>query len=146
MSKLKDALLKHGAIEYHAKDSVSAPRPTHIITATIDFEGRNDTENRIVSVVTPRWVEQCVVKRKLANTRSYSPDQRLFFSGLVVHIADLSEGDKDAIIGGIMAMGGLYSSSLSKLVTHVVAPDAGSQACQMALSSSMKCEVVLPSW
>ena len=119
---------------------------THIITATIDFEGYDEAEKRMISVVKPEWVDECVSKRKLANTRSWSPDPRLFFLGLVVCIADLPDGDKDAIIGGVVAMGGLYAGSLSKLVTHIVALDMSSQTCQIALSKGLSCKIVLPHW
>ena len=119
---------------------------THIITASIDFPGYSEAERRMISVVKPAWVDECVAKRKLANTRSWSPDPRLFFSGLVVCVASLPDGDKDAIIGGVVAIGGLYAGSLSKLVTHVVALDLDSPTCQLALTKGLNCKIVLPHW
>ena len=96
--------------------------------------------------MTPGWVEASIVKRRLANPRSHSPDPRLYYSGLVVCTADLPDGDKDAIVGGTLAMGGLYSSSITKAVTHIVALTMEPQACQIAMVKNLKCKIVLPHW
>lgn len=92
------------------------------------------------------WVESSIAKKKLANPRSHSPDPRLYFSGLVVTTADLPEGDKDAIIGGTLAMGGLYSSAVTRTVTHIVALTMDPNPCQIAVAKSLKCKIVLPHW
>ena len=119
---------------------------THIVSATIDFEWYDLAAEQMVPVVKPSWVYSSIKKGKLANPRSHSPDPRLFFSGLVVYIADLPESDRDAIIGGVVAMGGLYSSALSKLVTHIVALTQDAQACQVAIAKNLDCQMVLPHW
>ena len=100
----------------------------------------------MLAIVKPSWVEGSVLKKRLANTKSHSPDPRLFFSGMIVCTADLPDGDKDAIIGGVLAMGGLYSGSISKLVTHVVALNMEPQACKVAVSKNLACKIVLPHW
>ena len=87
-----------------------------------------------------------MTKGRLANPRQYSPDPRLFFSGLVVCCADLPAGDADAIIGGVLAMGGLYSSSVSKMVTHLVALTEDAEKCRVAIDKNLKCRIVLPHW
>ena len=100
----------------------------------------------MVPVVTPSWVEASVAKRRLANPRSHSADPRLFFSSLVVCTADLPDGDKDAIVGGVLAMGGLYSSAITKAVTHIVALNMDPAACQIAVAKNLNCKIVLPHW
>ena len=97
-------------------------------------------------IVTPGWIDASVLKKRLANPKSYSPDPRLFFSGLVVCIADLPAGDKDAIIGGVLAMGGLYSGTVSKLVTHIVALNMEPKACEVVVTKGLNCKLVLPHW
>ena len=87
-----------------------------------------------------------VAKNRLANPRSYSPDPRLYFSGLVLSCADIPEGDKDAIIGGVLAKGGLYSSSVTRLVTHIVALTMEPEKCQTVFKKDLKCNIVLPHW
>jgi hypothetical protein len=142
-------LVGHGATE-HAPPSedgrVGFKGLTHIISATIDFEAFEDATSQLLPVVTPKWVKHSVAKGKLANPISYSPDPRLFFSGLVVCCADLPPGDKDAVIAGVLAMGGLYSTAMSKLVTHVVALNMDSPACQIAVANRLACKIVLPHW
>ena len=86
------------------------------------------------------------MKNRVANPRQYSPDPRLFYSGMVVCCVDLPQGDSDAIIGGVLAMGGLYSSAVTKMVTHIVALTTENDKCQVALSKGLKCKIVLPHW
>ena len=64
----------------------------------------------------------------------------------MVSIAGLPEGDKDAVIAGIIALGGMHSSPLTKLVTHVVALDMTSQKVQLAQERQLSCKIVLPHW
>ena len=94
----------------------------------------------------PDWIEASLTKKRLANPKSHSPDPRLFYSGLVICTAGLPEGDKDAIIGGVLAMGGLYSASVSKLVTHIVALSMEHQACDLVKTKGLRCKIVLPHW
>ena len=94
----------------------------------------------------PSWIETSILKKKLSNPKAHNPDPRLFFSGVVLCTADLPEGDKDAIIGGVLAMGGLYSGSISKLVTHIVAMSMEPDACKVAVAKNLTCKIVLPHW
>ena len=119
---------------------------THIISGTADFPEYEAAIDALKSVVKPDWVKASIAKGRLANPRQYSPDPRRFFSGLVVCCADLPSGDSDAIIGGVLAMGGLYSSAVSKMVTHIVALTMDSDKCRTAISKDVKCKYVLPHW
>ncbi|MCJ1284791.1 hypothetical protein MMC26_004127 [Xylographa opegraphella] len=148
-TKLVKALKDNGAVQ-HAPSAnnanISFDGLTHVISSTIDFEGYEKAEDLLVPVVTPSWVDASVAKRRHANPRSHSPDPRLFFSGLVVCTADLPDGDKDAIVGGVLAMGGLYSSAITKAVTHMVALNMDPAACQIAVAKNLDCKIVLPHW
>ncbi len=120
---------------------------THIISTTSDFPDYEAAGEALIPVVKPDWVEASVTKRRLANPRQYSPDPRLFLSGVVVCCADLPSGDEDAIIGGVLAMGGLYSGVVTKQVTHLVALTIkDSKKCETALSRNLNCKIVLPHW
>lgn len=57
----------------------------------------------------------------MAHVRPFTPDPRLFFSGIIVTTAELPVGDREAIFGGVIALGGQYTVNLTKFVTHVVA-------------------------
>ena len=119
---------------------------THIITSTIDFPEYEAVTGSLKSVIKPDWVSASIKKNKMANPRQYSPDPRRFYSGMVICCVDLPQGDSDAIIGGVLAMGGLYSSSVTKMVTHIVALNEENEKCQVALSKGLKCKIVLPHW
>ncbi len=59
---------------------------------------------------------------------------------------DIPQGDKDAIIGGIFAMGGQYSAVLTKMVTHVVALTMDNPHCKLVVEKKLRCKAVLPHW
>lgn len=85
-------------------------------------------------------------KGKLAGARQHSPDPNQFMQDVVLTVAELPEGDHEAIIGGVMALGGQYSSPLSKLVTHIVTTDFEHDKCALALQKKLNCKIVLPHW
>lgn len=60
--------------------------------------------------------------------------------------ADLPEGDKDAITAGVMALGGLVSGPLSRLVTHVVTMSMEHPKCEMVGERKLDCKIVAPHW
>jgi twin BRCT domain len=60
--------------------------------------------------------------------------------------ADLPEGDADAIAGGILAMGGLFTSKLTSQVTHIVALSVESEQVEIAKKRKSHVRVVLPHW
>lgn len=82
----------------------------------------------------------------MANPRQYSPDPRLFLNDVVVTCGDIPEGDKDAIIGGVLAKGGIYSLKVSGLVTHLVDLTAESDKARVVLGRKMNVKIVLPHW
>lgn len=127
-------------------NAIALDQVTHIISTTTDFPEYEAASEALKAVVKPDWVSLSIAKGRLANPRQYSPDPRLFFSGLTVCCADLPQGDSDAIIGGVLAAGGLYSSPVTKLVTHIVALTIDNEKCQAALSKNLKCKIVLPHW
>lgn len=149
-AKLTELLELHGAVRCPSmleSGRIPLTDVTHIISTTSDFPDYDAAGEALIPVVKPEWVQASVTKRRLANPRQYSPDPRLFLSGVVVCCADLPSGDEDAIIGGVLAMGGLYSGAVTKQVTHLVALSIeGSKKCETALSKKLHCKIVLPHW
>ncbi|KAG8533347.1 uncharacterized protein KY384_002130 [Bacidia gigantensis] len=136
----------HSSQEYKEIDLETT---THIITRTVDFPDFEAAAEPSLgkSIVTPEWATASLSKRRQANPRQYSADPRMFFSGLIVCCAsDLPEGDKDAIVGYVLAVGGLYSSAVTKQVTHIVALTTESEKCKIALGKNLNCKIVLPHW
>lgn len=119
---------------------------THIISNSSDFPDYGLATDALISVVKPGWIIASLSKNRLAQIRPYSPDPRLFFAGVTICCADLPPGDKDAIIGGVVAMGGQYSGSLTRLVTHIVALTDQHEKCQHVIAKKLKCCIVLPHW
>lgn len=153
---LTDMLLKlSSAIQEHGGETVihqsPAPLPpinefSHVVSATIDFPGHDSLCDALIPVVKPQWVHSSISKRKLANPRQFNPDPRLFLNDVVVSCVDIPEGDKDAIIGGVLAMGGLYTSRITSSTTHLVALTMNSDKCKAAQSSRLSIKIVLPHW
>ncbi|KAL5359602.1 hypothetical protein BJX96DRAFT_60006 [Aspergillus floccosus] len=119
---------------------------THLISLTIDFPAFEAAHDALIPVVKPQWVHSSLSKRKLANPRQFSPDPRLFLSDVVVCCGDIPEGDKDAILGGVVAKGGLYTSKLAQTVTHLVDLTTHSDKAQLVLSRKLNIKIVLPHW
>ena len=119
---------------------------THIISTTADFSDYYAATAAFIPVVKPSWVTTSVKKQKLCNTRQHSPDPRMFMSGVTVLCADIPEGDKEAIFGGVAAMGGQPSGSMSRMVTHIVALSMDHAACELVRQKKLPCKIVLPHW
>lgn len=100
----------------------------------------------MIPILSPEWISDSLIRNKQATFRPYSPDPRFIFSGTVISCADIPNGDKDAIIGAVLAMGGQESSSLTKLVTHVVALTEDHPKCVEARARKLKAKIVLPHW
>jgi len=130
----------------HTHQNIPLAEVTHIITTTTDFQDYDAATDALKSIVKPDWITASIGKGRTANPRQHSPDPRMFFSGLIVCCADLPSGDSDAIVGGVLAMGGLYSSAVTKMVTHIVALTTDADKCQAALNKNLKCQIVLPHW
>lgn len=119
---------------------------THIISSTSDFDQYHDALNAYIQVAMPNWVFESVRQQKQANPRYHNPDPCLIFAGLIVTCADVPEGDKEAIAGGVIAMGGQFSEVLTKQVTHVVTMSDENEKCEVAILKNLRCKIVLPHW
>jgi hypothetical protein len=100
----------------------------------------------MIHVVKPTWVSASLKVNKMKNPRTYSPDPALFMSDVVICCGDIPSGDKEAIEGGVLAMGGQIAPALSKQVTHLIALDLSEERCQLAISKRLQCLIVLPHW
>ncbi|KAH0565393.1 hypothetical protein GP486_001210 [Trichoglossum hirsutum] len=147
--RLTTLLVDNGATHLPlSSDSSTEPveETTHIISSTTDFPVYQGACDTFVPVVKPEWVDASVSRKRILPVRPYSPDPRLFFSGVVVTCADIPEGDKDAIVGGVLAMGGQHTGTVTKTTTHIVALTEENDKCRRALSKGVKVKIVLPHW
>ena len=119
---------------------------TLILSETSDFPQYAEARLHMVPVVTPSWVTQSLLRNKMAPYRPYTPDPNLIFSNMTLTCADIPNGDKDAIIGAVLAMGGIEVNSLTKLTTHICALTMDHPKCEQAREKGLKCKIVLPHW
>ncbi|KAJ6259148.1 hypothetical protein Dda_6046 [Drechslerella dactyloides] len=161
--EIRQQLLDHGAVEVelepapnpHAIPAINLTDTTHIISPDIEFTEFSDLERRrlageidqrMLTVVKPAWVTDSIAKKKTQHVRAYNADPRMIFSGIEAVIADLPEGDAEAICGGILAMGGLHRASLSRMTTHIVALSLDNEVCKVALEKGLSVKMVMPHW
>ncbi|KAL5116771.1 regulator of Ty1 Transposition [Pleosporales sp. CAS-2024a] len=119
---------------------------TYIISETSDFPDYYRALDLMIHVVKPTWVSASLRMGKTKNPRTYSPDPALFMNDVVICCGDIPTGDKEAIEGGVLAMGGQIAPALSKLVTHLIALDLSDERCQLVISKRLQCCIVLPHW
>ncbi|KAJ6171045.1 hypothetical protein N7470_000112 [Penicillium chermesinum] len=140
--------------EYGGEPSIHQSTPTkedtaaatHIISNTINFETFDLACEALIPVVRPSWLHESLKRRKLSNPRHFSPDPRLFMNDVVVCCGDIPEGDKEAIVAGVLARGGLYSQRVSGTVTHLVDLTDTSDKARLAQAKKLKLKIVLPHW
>ena len=113
---------------------------------TSDFPDYFKAVDHCIPVVNRGWIAASLTKNKLVGLRPFTPDPKLFFSGVSVHCADIPDNDKDAIIGAVMALGGQDSKVLGKTTTHLVALSMDHEACKTAVAKRLRCKIVLPHW
>lgn len=139
--------MEHAGGTYHELSDNKLDQITHIIADTPDFSAYQDACDAFLHVVKPSWVEHSLTRNRLANTRQHRPDPALVLSDTCVVIAgDIPQGDKDAIIGGVQAMGGQFSTVMMLNVTHVVALSMDNPQCKIIADKKLACKPVLPHW
>ncbi|PMD48322.1 BRCT domain-containing protein [Hyaloscypha variabilis F] len=142
----QESLEDNGGTVVRFHEKMNLERVTHIISETSDFKEYEQARLQMIPVVKPTWIMHSVLKQKEASIRPFTPDPKLIFSDVHLTCADIPSGDKDAIIGAVLAMGGMESSSLMKVTTHICALTLDHPKCQQALEKNLKVKIVLPHW
>ncbi|BFZ57583.1 regulator of Ty1 Transposition [Savitreella phatthalungensis] len=164
---LHEKLVSRGAICLGVEDVTSYlednqhTSAVHFITSTFNspasLQLRTSASQAVKRViwVHPDWVEHSIVRGRLQGPERFSPDPRMFFTGVSVTCSGLPVGDKEAIYGGVLARGGRYSDSLTRGTTHVVALSTESEKCRTSLRLQEEhkakeakdvVQIVLPHW
>lgn len=133
-------------VERNEHGSIPVSECTHIIADTIDFPEYDEAMAMMVPVVVPDWVNASLHRNRQAQIRPYSPDPRLIFSSVVLTCDDIPLTDKETIAGAVLAMGGMESKDLGRLVTHICALSMDGPKAKLAQEKGLKCKVVLPHW
>ncbi|CCH40867.1 BRCT-containing protein 1 [Wickerhamomyces ciferrii] len=120
---------------------------SHIASNNIDFELYTFTQENMIPVVTSEFFHKTEEQNKTPPIRPYSPDPKHVLKDIHVCVGGLPVSDKEAIYGGVRALGGSFSETLNKFVTHLISIDTDEDAC-IAVYSLEECQikVVLPDW
>ncbi|KAI9889165.1 MAG: hypothetical protein M1814_005756 [Vezdaea aestivalis] len=141
-----------GGRHFRARSDIGrfpANEVTHIVSATAAFPAYHDAVENLISVVTPEWVVGSFNSNSSIQTRSYSPDPRLFFSGLTVFIPYPPSQAYPAISDSISAAGGTIATAMSSRVTHIVLMNLDDDVLTdhgKWLNKSNPVEIVVPQW
>ncbi|KAK6078236.1 BRCA1 C terminus domain-containing protein [Seiridium cupressi] len=149
IAELSSQVTKFGGqvIDARRDRSLHLEKVTHIVTNTVDFPQCTDAAAMMIPLVKSSWISASLARNKPAQLRPYSPDPKLFFSEIILSVADdIPPTDKESIIGATMAMGGVDSENVTKLVTHICALSMDNDKCRIVKAKNLKCKIVLPHW
>ncbi|CAK7200037.1 regulator of Ty1 Transposition [Sporothrix eucalyptigena] len=148
IAELSRTVQKYGgiALEPEADGKLPLTEATHVISNSIDFEQYNAAIDMMLPVVTSAWITHSLSRGKLAQIRPFSPDPRMIFSSVNLTCADIPLGDKEAITGATLALGGMESKDLTRLTTHICALSMDHDKCKEAVAKRLRCKIVLPHW
>lgn len=144
--QLKNSLEDHEGQVLSIGGSIHVEKTTHIISQTIDFPEYADAKQYLIPVINKNWTMASLHRNKADHFRPYSPDPKNIFSDVVITCADIPAGDKDAIIGAVLALGGQESNALTRLTTHLCALTVDHAKCLQALEKNLKVKILLPHW
>ncbi|CAN6674844.1 hypothetical protein TRVA0_068S00254 [Trichomonascus vanleenenianus] len=147
--KVVSLLKKNGVAEENIQllkesDTLKGNHKTIIVSRSVDFPQYNYTGSVNYTVVTPEWVEVVDKQGRTVPERSYSPDPRSYFKNVFITCSGIGAGDRESLYGGVLAMGGLFSETLSTFTTHLVALNDTGKRCVSAKQYNIK--IVLPHW
>lgn len=129
------------------KDSLIYNEYTHIIANNVNFPIYEFTQENMIPVMVSNFIFKSVELNKQVQIRPYSPDPKHILKDIHVCIGNLPESDKEAIYGGVRALGGMFSETLNKFVTHLISTDLNEDGC-IAVNCIDDCgiKIVLPNW
>lgn len=150
-----EQLLKENKAQYDVKsihdvikeDAFVDGEYTHIISNTIYFKLYNFSQENLIPVVTSEFVFKTIEKGSQPGIRPFSPDPRNVLKKVHICVGGLPDADKEVIHGGVRALGGSYSETLNKFVTHLISMDPDEDCC-IAVNSiqDFDIKIVLPYW
>lgn len=97
-------LLDNGAIRIRRPTEAPKLAKIHFITNNWNspkcIEAQNAPTASRTIFCTQEWARISSMRSRLQDPQRYSPDPRMFFTGICVTCTELPEGDKEAIYGG----------------------------------------------
>lgn len=120
---------------------------THIISNNVNFDLYPFTQENMIPVITAEFIPRTIELQRQPPIRPFSPDPKHVLKDIHVCVGGLSVSDKEAIYGGVRALGGSFSETLNRFVTHLISNDSDEDCC-IAVNSIEDCKIkiVLPNW
>ncbi|EMR09489.1 hypothetical protein PNEG_02077 [Pneumocystis murina B123] len=138
-------LEKYGATRATLPDDYS--QLTHIITTDFNRKTTRLMKKKGIPIINVNWVEASIRRKHLQNIKYFSADPRHFFTGVVITCVGLSDGNRNAIHEGALALGGQCTEVLSKSVTHIITLDVNNETCRQVLKRpELGIKILSPAW
>lgn len=120
---------------------------THIISNSVLFDFYSIAQEKLIPVASTKLIYATVEKGKQQPIRPYSPDPKHVLKDVHICCGSLPVADKEAIFGGVWALGGTFSEMLNKYVTHVISvnPDEDVVIAVESLKQ-FQIKAVVPLW
>ncbi|KAI0029197.1 hypothetical protein K488DRAFT_56969 [Vararia minispora EC-137] len=127
--------------------AVPLSEATHIISSTVDFDGRQEVADGAL-IVSDLWVQRSLVLGRVMPEKEFSPEHDKLFSGVVACATGLLPQDVEVISAAIEALGGAWRHGLTRDVTHLFAQSSSSDKYKSAMHFQSKTEVcvLVPQW
>lgn len=148
-------ILQQYSVEYEVlengssidKEELITKEFTHILSNNINFELYSFAQENMIPVSTSDFIYKTVELQRQPPIRPFSPDPKHVLKDIHVCVGGLPLSDKEAIFGGVRALGGCFSDTLNKFVTHLISTDSDEDCC-IAVNSIEDCKIkiVLPNW
>lgn len=120
---------------------------THIISNSVVFDVYPFTQEKLIPVASTKLIYATVEKGKIQPIRQYSPDPKHVLKDVHICCGGLPVADKEAIYGGVRALGGTFSEMLNKYVTHVISVDPDEDiVVAVEAIKDLNIKAVVPLW
>ncbi|KAH3685235.1 hypothetical protein WICPIJ_003779 [Wickerhamomyces pijperi] len=120
---------------------------THIISNTSDFPLYKFAQESLIPVVTSEFIHRIKQLNRQPSIRPFSPNPQHVLKDVTVCVGGLPDTDKEAIYGAVRALGGSFSETLNKFVTHLISTDLDDDCCIVVNTiEEPRITIVVPNW
>ncbi|KAH3679930.1 hypothetical protein WICMUC_000673 [Wickerhamomyces mucosus] len=129
------------------EDKFIEAKYTHVVSNTANFKLYRFTQEKLIPVVTADFIHKINEWKRQPSIRPFSPNPEHVLKDITVCVGGLPDSDKEAICGGVRALGGSFSETLNKFVTHLISVDLDEDCCIVVKSiDDPKIQIVVPNW
>lgn len=120
---------------------------SHIVSNTSDFSLYKKTQEKLIPVVTSLFIHKVEELKRQPSIRPFSPNPEHVLKDVTVCVGGLPDSDKEVIYGAVRALGGSFSETLNRFVTHLISTDLEEDCCIVVRTiDEPKITIVVPNW